>query len=155
MVVSAEYTYFDQGSLSSDAYDFIEDARRNYGNDIPFYIELCRGADRILELGTGTGRVAWALAQAGYEVCGLDLSRGMLARAEAKRKRMTSVVQSRCGFVQGDMAEFSLPETFNRILIPYRSFNHLATPEQQINCLEFDPPSFGSRWARRNSSCDD
>ena len=28
MVAGAKYTYFDQGSLSSDAYDFIEDARR-------------------------------------------------------------------------------------------------------------------------------
>jgi hypothetical protein len=34
------------------------------------------------------------------------------------------------------MAEFSLPEKFNRILVPYRSFNHLTTPERQISCLE-------------------
>jgi SAM-dependent methyltransferase len=138
MVVSAvrRYTFYDQGSLSTDTYDFIEDARRAYGDDVPFYTELCGGAGRILELGAGTGRVAWALAQAGYEVCGLDLSRGMLARAEAKRKRMPSVVQSRSKFVQGDMAGFSLPEKFDRILVPYRSFNHLTTPEQQIGCLQ-------------------
>ena len=155
MVVGAEYTYFDQGSLSSDAYDFIEDARRNYGNDIPFYIELCRGADRILELGTGTGRVAWALAQAGYEVCGLDLSRGMLARAEAKRKRMTSVVQSRCRFVQGDMAEFSLPDEVQSHSnpVPQLQSSHHARAADKLSRV--DPPSFGSRRARRNSSCDD
>jgi ubiquinone/menaquinone biosynthesis C-methylase UbiE len=38
----------------------------------------------ILEVGVGTGRIAQPLAENGWHVVGLDVSRGMLARAAAK-----------------------------------------------------------------------
>ena len=42
------------------------------------------GARSVLEVGVGTGRVTLPLAANGFEVTGLDASRGMLARARAK-----------------------------------------------------------------------
>jgi len=130
------FSFYDTGSLSVAAYDLIEDTVRNYGEDAAFYLDLCRGVKgAALDLGTGTGRVAWALADAGCEVVGLDLSQAMLDRAEAKRAGRPPEILARCRFVQGDMAAFELGRTFARILIPFRSFNHLTTPEQQIACL--------------------
>jgi ubiquinone/menaquinone biosynthesis C-methylase UbiE len=42
------------------------------------------GVRDLLEVGVGTGRVAAPLAARGFEVTGVDASRGMLARARAK-----------------------------------------------------------------------
>jgi ubiquinone/menaquinone biosynthesis C-methylase UbiE len=43
-----------------------------------------RGVASILEVGVGTGRVARPLVDRGFEVIGLDASKGMLAKARAK-----------------------------------------------------------------------
>jgi SAM-dependent methyltransferase len=42
------------------------------------------GDRRLLEAGVGTGRIAFPLQRRGFEVVGIDLSRGMLAKARAK-----------------------------------------------------------------------
>ncbi len=47
-------------------------------------IEGLGGARDVLDAGVGTGRFARPLLEAGFQVCGVDLSRGMLARARAK-----------------------------------------------------------------------
>lgn len=130
------FEFYDEGSLSVAAYDLIEDAVRGYGEDATFYLDLCRdAAGPVLDLGTGTGRVAWALADAGHAVVGVDLSSAMLERAAAKAAKRSPEVQARCRFVQGDMADFEVGQRFDRVLVPYRSFNHLLGPEQQIACL--------------------
>jgi SAM-dependent methyltransferase len=43
-----------------------------------------RGVSRLLEVGVGTGRIAGPLADRGFEVTGLDASRGMLSVARSK-----------------------------------------------------------------------
>lgn len=84
----------------------------------------------MLELACGSGRIAVPLASDGVRVVGLDLSGAMLARARARA--------ARCGvevaFVQGDMRDFSLDETFELILIPFSSFLHLE-PRDRLACL--------------------
>ena len=42
------------------------------------------GCRRILEVGIGTGRIARPLMQRGFEIVGVDLSRGMMAKARQK-----------------------------------------------------------------------
>jgi ubiquinone/menaquinone biosynthesis C-methylase UbiE len=50
------------------------------------------GCKRILEVGIGTGRIAMPLQQRNFEIVGVDLSRGMLAKAQ--RKGIQSLVMS-------------------------------------------------------------
>ena len=52
--------------------------------DIDFYIDLCRQAGEVLELGCGTGRILIPAAEAGAAITGLDQSKSMLARCRAK-----------------------------------------------------------------------
>jgi SAM-dependent methyltransferase len=104
-------------------------------DDIPFYVGLAREAasrgEAVLELGCGTGRVTIPMARAGAEVVGLDSAPAMLdiARARAAREGVT------VHWVEGDMADFELRQTFGLVVIPFRSFLHLVTPEEQRSCL--------------------
>ena len=47
-----------------------------------------RTGDRVLDLCTGTGDLALAFASQGADVVGIDISRGMLARAAAKNSHL-------------------------------------------------------------------
>jgi SAM-dependent methyltransferase len=53
--------------------------------DVGLWLSYAGRTDRpVLEVGTGTGRIALALARAGHEVTGIDPSAAMLAVARAK-----------------------------------------------------------------------
>ncbi len=103
--------------------------------DVEFFLGLAKGAEAaghpVLELATGTGRVAIPIARAGVRVVGLDASKEMLAQATEKSSDLGNV-----RWVEGDMEAFDLPEKFGLAFIPFRSFQHLLTVQAQIACLE-------------------
>ncbi len=102
--------------------------------DIDFYLGLAQEAHAagqpVLELACGTGRVAIPIAREGVQVVGLDRSPAMLAIAREKSAGLGNV-----RWVEGDMRDFDLPERFGLVFIPYRSFLHLLTVENQLSCL--------------------
>ena len=102
--------------------------------DVEFFVRLAREADAaglpVLELACGTGRVTVPIARAGVRVVGLDASPAMLGRA---REKAAGLANAR--WVDGDMRTFDLPERFGLIAIPFRSFQHLLTVEDQLACL--------------------
>ena len=105
--------------------------------DVVFYKDAAREyGDPVLELGCGTGRITMALAEAGRRAMGLDISERMLERAIRKRSALRVEARERVHFVQGDMTQFQLGETFRLIIIPFRAFQHLLETKQQISCLE-------------------
>jgi len=105
--------------------------------DMVFYCEAAkRYGDPVLELGCGTGRITMAIAEAGYHVVGLDISRKMLERAAEKRSRLRTEAQELVHLVQGDMTGFDLSQQFRSIIIPFRPFQHLLETEQQIRCID-------------------
>ena len=115
-------------------YDFEYDELEE---DIPFYRDLALAAGGpCLELGCGTGRVLIPVAKAGVEVVGLDVSPAMLAVAREKVEGLARDVQARIRLVEGDMRDFDLGgATFNLVYIPFRSFLHLLTVEDQVQAL--------------------
>ncbi|MFQ5504352.1 MAG: class I SAM-dependent methyltransferase [Planctomycetota bacterium] len=106
--------------------------------DLEFYVSHAfETGGPVLELGCGTGRVAWHLARGGFDVVGLDKSDPMICAAEAKRWQLAEEVQPRATFVEADMASFDLKEhSFPLIIIPYRTFQALVEPEEQRSCLQ-------------------
>ncbi|MEZ5987524.1 MAG: class I SAM-dependent methyltransferase [Planctomycetota bacterium] len=104
--------------------------------DVEFYAALAgETGGPVLELGSGTGRVAWALAEEGFEVVGLEKSDAMLMAAEAKRWKEKRDAADLARFEKGDMAGFDLDERFPLVLVPYRSFQALLEPGRQRSCL--------------------
>ena len=105
-------------------------------HEIEFYVEEAeKSGSPVLELGCGTGRITVPVAESGIEITGLELSSDMLEVAERKVDKLPPEVGRRIELVQGDMRDFSLDRKFNLIFIPFRSFQHVLTSEEQRRSL--------------------
>jgi SAM-dependent methyltransferase len=105
--------------------------------DVAFYRDAVHEfGGPVLELGCGTGRIALALAEAGYPVTGLDISERMLQRCKQKRARLPTEALERVRLVEGNMVRFDLGEKFRLIIIPFRPMQHLLEIDEQVSCLE-------------------
>lgn len=118
----------------AEFYDYVVPYRDR--RDVAFFVELARQAEGpVLELGCGTGRVLIPMARAGSEIVGLDLSSPMLAVCREKLSRESADVQARVKLVHADMRKFALGQEFRLVTMPFRSFQHLLTVEEQLSCL--------------------
>ena len=87
--------YADKG-LSAAFYDTVTAADARLAGDIDAYARLAPTGGSILELGVGTGRLAFALAEMGFSVVGVDIAPAMLAQAQAKRADLPRPPGPRC-----------------------------------------------------------
>ncbi|MGY5879259.1 MAG: class I SAM-dependent methyltransferase [Candidatus Thorarchaeota archaeon] len=103
--------------------------------DAQLYLELAkRFGSPILELASGTGRITFILAEAGYKIAGVELSPEMLDIAREKLQKLPEDVQNRVSLHQGDMTNFELDSKFEMVIVPW-SFKFLLTTEDQLVCL--------------------
>jgi len=104
--------------------------------DVDFYVtEALVAGSPVLEIGCGTGRITLPIAEAGIRIIGLDRSPSMLEVARQKLSALDPQVQERVELVLGDMRDFSFEERFKLIIIPYRAFLYMYTPEDQRQAL--------------------
>jgi SAM-dependent methyltransferase len=125
-----EAPYDDWADLYDKVYAYLD-------YDIGFYVQQAEAAGGpILELGCGTGRVALALADAGFEVTGVDISPRMIAQAQAKAANLG--LMSKTTFVVGDMADADVGAagTFGLVCVPFRSFQSMLEVDDQREALE-------------------
>ncbi len=95
-----------------------------FDDDLPFWISLAaQFGGPILELGCGTGRVAFALALHGFDVLGIDNDPAMLRRARA---RLPADLRSRIQLIEADMRDFTLMQRFGLAVMPLNAFSALA-----------------------------
>ena len=105
--------------------------------EVEFYVQQARrSGGPALELGCGTGRILIPVAEAGVPIVGLDQSPAMLQVARRKIACLDEETRRRIELVDGNMVDFSLDRRFKLIMIPYRSFLHLLTPEDQRRALK-------------------
>ncbi|HEU5083508.1 MAG TPA: class I SAM-dependent methyltransferase [Acidimicrobiales bacterium] len=87
-----------------------------------------RTAGPVLELGSGTGRLAAPLVAAGVPVVGLDASMAMLARSRASHPHVPVVA--------ADMAELPVrPASVGGVLVAFNTLFNLPTASAQRRCL--------------------
>jgi ubiquinone/menaquinone biosynthesis C-methylase UbiE len=97
-------------------------------DDIDFYRAMARRTGSpVLELACGTGRIAIPLAHDGHRVVGLDVSAAQLARAREKADAAGVALE----LVRGDMRDFTLPEPFALVIVPFTSFLILAPEDRR------------------------
>lgn len=87
--------------------------------------QIYKGAS-ILDLCCGTGHMAQHLIEQGYKVTGLDISEAMLRYARENAPNAQ--------FILDDARFFTLPPTFDAVISPSGSLNHIMTIEdmQQV-----------------------
>src|SRR4051794_30468374 len=105
--------YYSEGGASAAFYDVITAADVALTGDVERYASLVPPGGSVLELGSGTGRVARQLAENGFEVVGLELSAAMLDQAERRRP-----ANLRLAYVAADMRQFDLGRTFDAVICP-------------------------------------
>ncbi len=98
--------------------------------DLPFVLaQAGQPPANILELGSGSGRLALPLLKAGHRVTGIDNSPEMLARARARLADLPSRIQKQAAFHEQDMTALALPPDalpFDLALLPYNTAMHLS-----------------------------
>lgn len=105
-------------------------------DDIPFYLELAKEyGGPIFDLGCGTGRVMFPLADSGYEVHGLDNEQAMLDIAAERLNRVKPATANRLHFHHGDAATYDMPHRFKLTLVPYNGLMHFRDQETQLAVL--------------------
>ena len=129
-------------------YDIIHGMNNQPMPDIPFYREYAKQQcgekgekGEILELGCGTGRVAFTLAQEGLRITGLDLSQQMLDIFKEKldvEATKEQGVADRVEIIYGNMANFSIGRKFALITAPFRAFQAITAQsdiESVLSCV--------------------
>jgi SAM-dependent methyltransferase len=106
--------------------------------DVTFYRELARrrGADRILELGAGSGRVTVPLARDGRYIVALDRSEPMLVRLRGRIARLPAAAAARIEPVVGDLRTFSVGARFPLAIAAFNVLEHLYTRGEVTACLQ-------------------
>ena len=103
--------------------------------DIPLYLGFARKTGGpILDLGVGSARLALPLAEAGYEVIGIDISPDMLAIG---RERVVQAgLNDRIQLVLADFTEPPLVGDFALAYCGYNAFLHLIEGAEQMQALQ-------------------
>ena len=114
-------------SESTELYDFIYSEFKDFEAEAAQVATLlrqkCPSAQRLLDVGCGTGRHAAALvSEHGFEVDGLDIESGFLG-----------IARERCPngkFFHGDMTSFDLGSSYDAVLCLFSSIGYVCTLER-------------------------
>jgi SAM-dependent methyltransferase len=107
-------------------------------DDVDLYLALARRTGGpVLELGVGSGRIAVALAQAGYMVTGVDHDPAMLDRARDRAVAAGLTVGRDVDLVHADMIGLDLPggESYRLGLIALNTLMLLGSREAQLEAM--------------------
>lgn len=139
--VTVEYYDSDYPSAHFGAFpENVDDVTEYQGvrHDVERYIEIAREAGGpILELCCGTGRVAIPLAQAGFDVTGVDLNGGFLDTCRHNLDGEPAEVRSRVRVVGADVTSLDLgDERFPLIICAFNSLLAILDADAQIRALQ-------------------
>ena len=108
-------------------YDSIHE---NYKWDLALIKTLAKkNMGTVLELASGTGRLAYPIIELGLDYTGLELSKDFLKIANSK-------LGNKGNFIFGDMRKFNLESNFDFIFIGFNSFLHNLTVKDAKSCLQ-------------------
>lgn len=113
---------------------FYDIEHAHFDEDLDMYQNFAEASGGpILELACGSGRVLFPLAQAGYNVVGVDTSAAMLALAQQRQHELEGPVKLE--LVRQSMSTLQLGRKFRMAFIALGSFAHIVTRKEQQQAL--------------------
>jgi SAM-dependent methyltransferase len=110
---------------------YYDQAYRRRRHDVRFYTDLAvESGGPVLELGVGTGRVAFAIAKAGIEVTGVEPMAPMLEQAKQRLGSLPKSTRSRVELRRGTLERLRLRRRFPLVIAPFNVWMHLYTRPQ-------------------------
>jgi len=94
---------------------------------------MSRKNRKLLDLCCGTGVLARAFLENGYQVVGLDLSEPMLAFA--RQNNQDYLLAEQASFIQGDASHFEIAGRFGLVVSTFDALNHLPDETALGNCF--------------------
>lgn len=105
------------------------DLQNPWRADFDYCANAAKGCARILDLGCGTGMLTAKLAETAEYVVGLDPAAAMLEIAANRPGG------DRVRWIEGDMRQMDLQETFDLIILTGHAFQTLITDADQANAF--------------------
>jgi SAM-dependent methyltransferase len=100
----------------SEYYDLLY-SDKDYRRESLFILDILdqkqKGGVSLLELGCGTGRHAVMMAEAGWNVHGIDLDSEMLMAAKERKRGLPEKISERLQFTQGDVRKFDMKRQYD------------------------------------------
>ena len=93
-------------------------------------------AKYILELGCGTGAHAEHLARMGYHVCGIDMSAGMIERAQKLLAKLPVDIAQRLSFSASDIRSARLNSTYDITIALFHVMSYQNTNPDLMKVLQ-------------------
>jgi 2-polyprenyl-3-methyl-5-hydroxy-6-metoxy-1,4-benzoquinol methylase len=102
------------------------DEENPWGPSDAFYLNLAKSTrSPVLDVGCGTGALVRAIAKAGIEATGLDVTPEMIARARMLSEQEGLDIE----WIVGDARTMQLDRKFRLIIMTGHAFQHLLTDE--------------------------
>jgi SAM-dependent methyltransferase len=127
--------WFDDDSFWRELYPFMFPAQRFAAADeqIAQALALTKPTGKsVLDLCCGPGRCSIALAKKGFRVTGVDRTKYLLNKAQAKAKAARVKVE----WIQGDMRDFVRPGAFGLVLSMFTSFGYFDDRRDDMTVLQ-------------------
>jgi SAM-dependent methyltransferase len=114
----------------------IYDQQETQCDDVNLLLSLIGSRQcKILEPFCGHGRILIPLAQAGYEIVGLDLSDQLLRILAERLRQLPTEVQTRASFRKADVIADEWSRGFEVVILGCNCFYELAMPAEQERCI--------------------
>jgi len=119
------FDIYQNPSLYDDQYWWKRD-------DIEFYKKIIPPHSKVLELGSGTGRLGVPLLRNDVEYFGLELSKEFCNYTRSKLLHEEHQNQ----IIHGDMTSFKIDHKFDYIFVAFNTFLHLLTNDKAAQCFQ-------------------
>ena len=129
LALGAAELHADYHGINARLYDSVQGGTR----DVEYYVRTIGASpSTILELGSGTGRIAIPLTEAGHTVYALDNSPDM---HELLRGKVPPHLRHRVIQVEADMRDFALDVLFDYVILGLNTVFALPEEESRRDCF--------------------
>lgn len=112
--------------------DLVKIHHADYQEDIPFWITCTEGAEPVLEVGCGHGRVALPLLAEGREIVGVDIDLDAIRSLREDLSRKGPEIRAKAKIIHSDIAKFHPDSPFGAVIIPCNTYSTFTAEERQL-----------------------